>query len=138
MKNAESIRKRLDEVKQMKSYTEALTALADIQYDIGMDACKERSELREDVKRLRAIIMGNGDPEHSLMNRLTQVEACVDGSKDDLTIIKDALIGKLDGKKGLLDRMENTEKINANMIKLMWVVVSVVVAEIVALILGLL
>lgn len=138
MKNAESIRKRLDEVKQMKSYTEALTALADIQYDIGMDACHERTELREDVKRLRVIIMGNGDPEHSLMNRLTQVESCVDGSKDDLTIIKDALIGKLDGKKGLLDRMENTEKINANMIKLMWVVVSVVVAEIVALILGLL
>lgn len=138
MKNAESIRKRLNEVKNMKSYTEALTALADIQYDIGMDACHEREELRLDVEKLRAVIMGNGDPEHSMMNRLTNVEKSVNESGSDLSDIRDAILGKIDGRKGLLDRMESAEKVNASMIKLMWLVVGVVVTEIVALILGLL
>ena len=59
-------------------------------------------------------------------------------SRSDLSDIRDAILGKIDGKKGLLDRMESAEKVNASMIKLMWLVVGVVVTEIVALILGLL
>lgn len=138
MRNAESIRKQLNEVKNKKSYTEALIALADIQYDISMDACHEREELRRDVEKLRALITGNGDPEHSMMNRLTNVEKCVNESGSDLSDIRDAILGKIDGKKGLLDRMESAEKVDASMMKLMWIIVSVIVTEIVALILGLL
>lgn len=137
MRNAEQIRKRLDDIKQMKSYTEALTALADVQYEIGIEACHERAELKKEVDRLRAIILGNGDPEHSLMNRMSLLEAHFEDIKNDVIIIKDAIIGDLKGKKGLLDRMEESEKINANLVKLMWIIVGVVVSAIVTMIIGL-
>ena len=141
MRNAESIRKRLDDAKALKSYTEALSAFADIQYDIGIDACKERNELRQQIKELRERLFGNGDPDKSIVARLKIVENSVSlftiETKLDIEMIKPALIGDVDGKKGLLDRMETAEKLNANLIKVMWTAIGVIVAEVVAKLLGL-
>jgi len=39
MQNGDSIKRRLEEVKEMDDYKNALSALADIQYDIGISAC---------------------------------------------------------------------------------------------------
>jgi len=141
MRNAEVIHKRLDAIKQMKSYTEALTALADIQYDIGMEACSERVALRKEVETLRTIILGNGHPEDSLLSRLKSVEDCIGDftstTKSDITIIKNALIGTIDGKKGIIDRLEQTEKMNANITKIVWLIVTVVIGEFLARLIGL-
>jgi len=142
MRNSEVIKKRLENVKLMKSYTEALCALADIQYDIGLDACNERNELREQIGVLKARLFGNGDPDKSIVARLKYLEDSIEKftkeTQMDLKIIKAGLIGNLDGKKGLLDRMETAEKLNANLIKVMWIAVSVIVAQVVASLLGVL
>jgi len=142
MRNAESIKKRLENVKLMKSYTEALCALADIQYEIGVDACAERSELREQIRVLKNKLFGNGDPDKSIVARLKYLEDSIEKftreTKTDIEIIKSGLIGDLDGKKGLLDRMETAEKLNANLIKVMWIAISVIVAELAANLLGIL
>lgn len=142
MRNAESIKKRLENVKLMKSYTEALCALADIQYEMGTDACAERSELREQIRVLKEKLFGNGDPDKSIVARLKYLEDSIEKftreTTSDIAIIKSGLIGDLDGKKGLLDRMETAERLNANLIKVMWIAISVIVAELVATLLGIL
>lgn len=163
MRNAEQIRKRLDEVKKMKSYTEALNTLADIQYEIGMDACHERRELRAEVERLRIIILGNGKPEGSLLNRVSDIEGCVsdftDVSGGDIKEIKEALLGTFD-KKGLVeqiraDKAELLEQTKADKVELLnrikplqelkddvkkgkWVIYGIIIAEVIALIIRLL
>ena len=152
MRNAEQIRKRLDEVKKMKSYTEALNALADIQYEIGMDACHERKELRAEVERLRIIILGNGKPEGSLLNRVSDIEGCVSEftgvSGGDIKEIKEALLGTFD-KKGLVEQIR-TDKVDLlNKIKPLqelkddikngkWVIYGIIIAEVIALLIRLL
>jgi hypothetical protein len=142
MRNAESIKKRLDDAKALKSYTEALAALADIQFDIGVDACNERSELRDQIRVLRERLFGNGNPDKSIVSRLKLVEDTIEeftrDTKSDIHLIKTALIGDVDGKKGLLDRMETSERLNANLIKVMWIAVSIIIAELIANLMGLL
>lgn len=137
MKDAASIRKRLDEVKTMDTQA-ALSALADIQYEIGMSACMERKELRSEVEAIRVIVSGNGHPEHSLIARLKNVEDCTEQIHKDISEIKLALIGDMKGHDGLLGRIKTVEKARDDMTKIMWIIVSVSITQIVATILGLL
>jgi len=133
MQNAESIRRRLDSVKKMRDTQAALCELADIQYDIGISACKERTKLQEELNNLRKVIVGNGDPENSILNRMAKVEGCLDGVKGDTVEIKEALIGNLkDGKRGLNDRVDSLEKIGGKIDKLFWFFVFTILAEIAA------
>jgi hypothetical protein len=130
MRNAEQIRKRLDEVKSMKSYTEALSTLADIQYDIGMDACHERHILQTEVTKLRALIVGNGDPENSVVSRLRNMEDCVETFGDKIDKISDALLGTMDGEKGLFYRIGDIEDMKDEINKGKWIIIAVVLGEV--------
>jgi hypothetical protein len=139
MRNAESIRRRLDEVKNMKDQQEALCSLADIQFEIGMSACEERSKLQKEIDNLRRIISGNGDPDHSLMSRMSGMEKCVGEMGDDIKTVKNALLGSLedgDVTGGILGRIKDAEKVNANITRIMWIILGAAVAQIVATILG--
>jgi hypothetical protein len=139
MNNADSIRKRLNEVKEMDNCREALSSLADIQYDIGMSACKERKELQGEVQRLRAVIIGNGDPENSVLTRLCRVEGNLEEIGTGIKDIKLLLQGDLKDSDsvGLLDRVrQNTKSLKA-INKVVWAAALILIAEIVATLLGL-
>jgi len=139
MKNGDSIKRRLEEVKEMDDYKNALSALADIQYDIGMSACAERSELRKELESLRRVISGNGHPTDSVLARLSGVEKSIKLMGDDVTDIKKALLGDLDEQtKGIKERIRDCEKANANIQKFFWIVASLVAAQVVATLWGLL
>ena len=144
MKNAEAIRKKLDEVKKMKSYTDALTTLADIQYEIGIDACHERNEqsreiekLREDIIMLRRIILGDGKPEDSVLSRIARVETCTNEIQDTLKTIEENLKGGYD-TEGLIEQLRTLKKMGDNIKKLTWIIVSIFIGEVILALIGIL
>jgi hypothetical protein len=139
MKNAETIRKRLDEIKEMDDWHKALSSLADIQYEIGMDACSERHELQKEIENLRRVIIGNGDPSNSLVARLSDVEKCMGEIGNDIKEIKTALVGDMDNDSpGIKGRVRDCEKFADMGKKIIWAVVLTTLAQVVATILGLL
>jgi hypothetical protein len=110
MKNAEQIRKRLDEVIAKGSYTESIKALCNVTYDIGLDACEERSKMQEDIKLLRRFILGNGDIDDSILARLTGLERCMSDYTGDMKQIKDKLLGSLDKEDdGIIAKIDKTD-----------------------------
>lgn len=142
MKNSESIRKRLDAIKGIDDPHEALSALADISFEIGMSACAERKQLQEEVRELRRKIVGNGNPANSIVSRLGSVEKSMENIDEKVSRIDKALLGDLENpasqEMSVLARLLNCEKINGNMVRLMWIIIGVVVVEIIATLLGLL
>jgi predicted phage-related endonuclease len=144
MKNAETIRRRIDEAKKISETdpSKAIALLAEVSYDIGIDACDERSELKREVEKLRRFIIGNGDPTNSIMARLKGLENSVDELScsigEDIKEIKFALLGDIKGdKKGLYDKVSDNTRINQNLNRIVWAVILIVVGELVARLLGL-
>jgi hypothetical protein len=130
MKNATVIRRRLEEIKEMTDVHQAISALADIQYDIGVSACGERQKLQKEVENLRRLIIGNGDPSQSIVMRLLKVESDVGEVKAKVDEIHTEILGDLEkDKKGLVSRVRDCERVNANLIKVVWIVVGVAVTE---------
>ena len=141
MKNADIIRKRLDSIKGEGDLSLALSELADIEFEIGLDACKERKLIREHIKDLRVVLLGNGNPSNSLMVRLEKVEDCVSSftieTKSDIEEINNAINGKGD-EPGILERLRVNQKFNNDLVKLKWMVLAMILAEIINVIKGLL
>jgi hypothetical protein len=137
MRNKASIRKRLNEVRGMTDTNKALSVLADIQYEIGLDACAERTELRKEVNRLRVVVMGNGDPSHSIITRLSAVEVCMGELSKDMKEIKAALLGDVKGKGGILQRLKDVEDVVFDMVKFKWIIIGLIAAQVVSVIVGL-
>jgi len=144
MKNAEAIRKKLDEVKKMKSYTGAVSALTDVTFEIGIDACHERNEhrreiekLREDVIMLRCIILGDGKPEDSVLARLARVETCTNEIQSTLETIEENLKGGYD-TEGLIEQLRTLKKMGDNIRKLTWIIVSIFIGEVILALIGIL
>jgi hypothetical protein len=137
MRNKASIRKRLNEVRNMTDPNKALSVLADIQYEIGLDACAERTELRKEVNRLRVVVMGNGDPSHSIITRLSSVEVCMSELSKDMKEIKAALLGDVKGKGGILQRLKDVEDVVYDMVKFKWIIIGLIAAQVVSVIVGL-
>ncbi|HAW58819.1 MAG TPA: hypothetical protein DCX03_07380 [Bacteroidales bacterium] len=125
----------------MSSYTEALISLSDVTYEIGIDACSDRSELRKEVEDLRKVIEGNGDPTHSVINRLASVEKAVDSVASNVQEIKDKLIGTLE-KGGIIPdneaRFKRLEDLHNDIKKVVWYVVLAWLGIIINVIVGLL
>jgi len=135
MRNKASIRKRLNEVRDMTDTNKALSVLA--QYEIGLDACAERTELRKEVNRLRVVVMGNGDPSHSIITRLSAVEVCMGELSKDMKEIKAALLGDVKGKGGILQRLKDVEDVVFDMVKFKWIIIGLIAAQVVSVIVGL-
>jgi len=139
MRNAETIRKRLDAVKKQKDPQVQITELADIQYEIGISACEDRGKLQLELDNLRKVIIGNGDPENSLLSRMSKVEGNLGGVKGDTEEIKEALLGNIKKHEaGLLDRVDDLEKVGRKIDAIFWFLVFEILAVIVAAIMELL
>lgn len=137
MKNAELMKQRLEKVKKENSYTKALSALADIQYEIGLDACQERNNLRRDVNSLREVILGNGSPEKAMLTRLAKVETFVTDIDGKIDKMDNALYGD-EKDPGMLENIRKLKESNDKRERLTWLVISIVVGEIVLSLLGIL
>ena len=141
MRNAEAIKRRLEAAKHIGDQKEALNTLADITFDIGISACEERAKLQNEIDNLRRIISGNGDIEHSLISRVSEMERCVSTMGEDITKIKNALLGDIgDDDKytgGIMGKINDLKDFKSGVTKIMWAIILAAVSQIVVAILGL-
>jgi len=137
MYNKEVIQKRLEDARKQEDVHKAIDILADTQFEIGVQGCRERSLLKKDIELLRRLILGNGNPSGGVMVRLVDLEACVENVSSDVKEIKDKLLG--DGKdQGYIDRVRYLEKSHRLLSKIAWLIISITVGELLLTLFGLL
>lgn len=146
MKNAQSIRKRLDAIQAETDVHKAINKLAEVTFDIGIDACSERVEMCKQIDSIRIAVLGDGDPTKSIISKMERFEACTKEIQLDLNTLKTFLIGDLTkggeshGLKDRLQKVENNlvaveaevEKISSHLAKLNWIIIAAVIAQILA------
>ena len=120
----------------MKSYTDALTGLADIQYEIGLTACKERKALRKEVDDIKVVLLGDGQPEKSLVSRVGALERCIEDDSTSIKNIEKALLGSDEGA-GLYEKMRGIEKMRNSINSVMWIMIGTVVGQVILLLIRL-
>ena len=142
MENRESLRKRLDNIKEMTDKEAALSRLAEIQWEIGISACDERRELEQAIQFVRKILIGNGDPSTSVLHRVTAVEQSLKGVKTDTSVLTALLLGEIrkDGtvSKGLIDEMRHVANLKKTIDRVTWIIVTVGVGELLLRLFGIL
>lgn len=141
MRNKEYIKKQIDRIKEEDDTHKALCLLGDITFDIGMDACSEREEIRKDIELLKGIITGNGVREGSIIKRVEDLEKAMKGIDQSLSKIDTFLRGDKSSdsiEKSLYARVVESERIAKNVVKLSWTVIGLLVTYFVTHLLGLL
>lgn len=146
MRNKALIQKRMDFIKSEQDLKKAIEELADITFEIGDDACSERTKIKADVEKIRRTLLGNGDPVNSVIAKLEKVNECNDSLLRDVAFMKALLIGDISqggDVKGFKERIKDVEekvdsvdkevaKINSNLSRLNWILISAVITQILA------
>ncbi|NLN77282.1 MAG: hypothetical protein GX139_13405 [Armatimonadetes bacterium] len=141
MKNKESIKKRIDMIKQESDLTKSICLLSDLTYEIGIDACSEREEIVSDIKMLKGLLTGNGVKDGSIIKRVEDLERAMKGIETTLNKIDTFLRGDKSSdsiEKSLYARVVESERIAKNVVKLSWTVIGLLVTYFVTHLLGLL
>ena len=143
----ESDRVIWEKLKSEDNLTEALHMIADLGYGMVQSRKRKDCELQDEIVSLKKVILGNGDPTNSLVNKVnrltekaTDTNSKVDAIGLEVTEIKYLLIGDVKrgpDNKSLLDRVQHAEKISDNASKVVWAVLLIVIGEVVLKILGL-
>jgi hypothetical protein len=119
-------------IKKMTEPLEALRELADLTFEIGEDACREREEIRELTIQNRLALMGNGNPANSVLGRLIALEDKVSPLAKDICEIKTLFTGSLTSSQpSLRQRMDNFEEYVKESKKMQWYILSAIIGYIV-------
>jgi hypothetical protein len=146
MKDKDIIVNRIEKIKRMSDPNEAIAELADLTLHIGEDACEERKEMRKDVRSLRVLISGNGNPAHSILTKIDAMNGCFTKMERDVGIIKSLLVGDISAgidNQGLIARVQKViddvtqnerevDLLKANQTKVMWIIITAVVVQVLA------
>jgi len=119
----------------------AVHMLADLGEEAVVAGMNDRAEMRAQMLTLVKILIGNGDPSHSMINRVEDLEITLGDCKKVLLQIQTLLMGDLaTGMKedSILDKVKKADKVSATAIKLAWMVLGLLVAQIVSTLLNLL
>lgn len=138
MRNKDEVKQIFDAIKKETDPMEAIKMLSDTSYETGMEACHERGEitrhvnaLSSEIKEMKEIINGNGNPSASLISRMDRLEVDVSSIKKSTDKITSAIIGDIEtDKPSLYQRMRDVEKVSNNATKLTWLLVGLFIAEI--------
>jgi len=138
MNNKERTSAKIQQVKDEENVRKAITNLADIVFDIGITQCEEIEKVRAMTEGLRVKLFGNGDPSASIITRLHSVECKVDKFQEDITDIKNMLIGGVDkDTPSVKERLANTEEHVKRSERLQWFLVTTILAYIITQVLSL-
>lgn len=131
MQTKERVQRRIAAIKQIDDPLEALRELADLTFEIGEEACHEREQIRELTETNRLCLMGNGDPEHSIVHKLGETVKCQAKMMEEMTSIRKALVGDLEDPDApsLIGRLKDVERVIDNMRNVTWKLVSVFVGQ---------
>lgn len=131
----DKIRERWEAVRKETDAHKAIHMLADLGEEAVVASMNDRAEIRAQMLTLVKILIGNGDPSHSLINRVDDVEHTLGNCKKILDSLQRLLIGDIDGgakDPSLIERIKDTEKVARTAVKLAWIVLGVVVTQIIA------
>jgi hypothetical protein len=132
MKSKSRVQRRIELIKEMTDPIKALHELADLTFEIGEEACEERKEIRMLTEKNRLALIGNGNPETSLVGRLLSVENKVDLFACDIREIKELLIGGVSQRElSLKARMDKFEDYVARSEKLQWFTLTAIVSYVI-------
>ena len=134
-------RERWEAVRREPETHKAVHMLADLGEEAVVAGMQDRAEMRAQMLTLVKILIGNGDPSHSMINRVEDLELTLGDCKKVLLQIQTLLMGDLTtGMKedSILDKVKRADKVSATAIKLAWMVLGLLVAQIVSTLLNLL
>ncbi len=133
MKSKDNVQRRINAIKKITDPIKALHELADLTFDIGEEACKEREEIMRLTEKNRVALTGNGNPINSLIGRLSSVEDKVDCFSSDIKDIKDLLVGGVSQRElSLKARMDKFEDYAQRTEKLQWFIITAIIGYVVA------
>lgn len=118
-----------DAVRQEDDLQRAIALAADVGEAAVVASLRDRENIREQLAGLRVVIMGDGDPSCSLMNRVKRIEEDVNSMKTETKEITTLLRGDLKGGESLLEEIRRQRTAFANMSKLGWAVLIALVIE---------
>jgi len=128
-------RERWEAVRKEEDLAKAIHMLADLGEEAVIESVKDRETMQQQIVQVLKILVGNGDPSHSLINRVDDVETTVTGCKKILDNLQRVLIGDLNGagkETSIIERVKHNERITQTMIKISWIVLTIVVGELAA------
>ena len=133
MKDKDRVNQVIDDIKSTEDPREAIKKLADLTREIGLEACRERETIRSLTEKNRLALIGDGNPEHSVLGRLVSVEKKVDIFTKDICDIKDLLVGGLthSNNPSLKSRIEKFEDYAKRSEKIQWLILSAIIGYVV-------
>lgn len=123
-----------DAVKKETDALKAIRMTAEIGEEAILASEVDRVSIKSQLADLRKILSGNGDPSHSIINRVEKIDADTLYCRCKIDNIEDMLIGDVEkGTTGesLLDKVKRSERIADNATKLFWAILIAVIIEIV-------
>ncbi len=118
-----------DAIRKEKDLEKAVQMAADVGESAVNASIRDREGIKVQLNELKKILSGNGDPSHSLISRLDNLEEDVACCKNDIRETVSLLRGDMKGGESLVDRIRQQEKVIANLTKMGWLVLSVVLTE---------
>jgi hypothetical protein len=120
----------LNQIKDSPNTKSAINSMADLLLIIERNRLAEQRETNIKLDNMTKILLGNGDPSHSMLNRMTNVECDLSKIKACVEKIDTLLWGEGDdiSQKPLVERVKDNEKIAISAIKITWLAIGVIVA----------
>jgi hypothetical protein len=120
----------LNQIKDSPNTKSAINSMADLLLIIERNRLAEQRETNIKLDNMTKILLGNGDPSHSMLNRMTNVECDLGKIKACVEKIDTLLWGEGDdiSQKPLVERVKDSEKIAISAIKITWLAIGVIVA----------
>jgi hypothetical protein len=120
----------LNQIKDSPNTKSAINSMADLLLIIERNRLAEQRETNIKLDNMTKILLGNGDPSHSMLNRMTNVECDLGKIKACVEKIDTLLWGEGDdiSQKPLVERVKDNEKIAISAIKITWLAIGVIVA----------
>ena len=134
---------------KIKSEQDASRAIGQI-VDLADESCGYREQESEaickSVREINKALIGNGDPTNSIVARLKRIEDNYSEMNESVNAMKKLLIGDLDSRKNSVadaldnmnERIERLERSMLNINKVVWIVATALIGEIVLAIIRLL
>jgi len=120
-----------DAVRSESDPIRAIALAADVGETVVAASLADRNAIREQLTAFRKVLSGNGDPSHSLLNRVENIENDMAEAKDELEKISNLLKGdlKLEGGESLLDEIRKQKRTLDSLSKLGWALLSALVVR---------
>ena len=140
MSDRESDREIWQRIKETEDAMTAIHLIADVGYGAVVSRKRDIAKVELELGQIKKILLGNGDPTNSILAKVNTLMVIQDRTNQELSDLKYLIIG--DVKKGvdnesLLDRVQHAQKMSQTASKLVWIILTFFILELLGRIMGL-